>query len=144
MLCTEKENDGWANAGTIETRRTGGEAAQEVFASIATRGSVEWPLIASNYTQAYALYYLPPALLALAPSCDIGNQSYKCNKRRWFQSLLSQGQTPSQTWEAYYQQCTSYKDKWYSMKLWLQDVPDTDQNTWDIPEWATSYSATLS
>ncbi len=141
LLCSEKENDGWANAGTIETRRTGAEAARDVFASVATRGSVEWPLIASNYTQAYALAELPAGLLALISACDANDPTYKCAKRRWFQNLLDQGKTPAETWDIYYANCTSYQPGiWFSMKHWITGETPTAQNTWPIVAWPSSYT----
>lgn len=141
LLCSEKENDGWANAGTIETRRTGAEAARDAFISVATRGSIEWPLIASNYTQGYALAALPAELQAMLPSCDVADESYKCKKRRWFQDLLNQGKTPAETWDIYYANCTAYQPGiWFSMKHWITGATPTASNTWPIVDWPTSYT----
>jgi hypothetical protein len=140
LLCSEKENDGWANAGTVQTRRTGAEAALDAFTQTATRGSIEWPLIQSNYTQAYALSELPSELQSLLSPCSEDNDSYKCRKRRWFQNLLNEGKTPEETWNIYYNNCMSYQDKWFSMKYWLNGDTPTDQNTWIPVNWPTNYT----
>lgn len=141
ICCTEKENDGYSNGGTIETRRTGGMAARDLFVASATRGSIEFPLIASNYTQANALAEMPSGLLSILDTCSTANQSFKCEKKRWFQNLLDQGKTPQEIYGIWYQSCTTpYQGKWFSMKKWLYGEQPTDQNTWAIPEWPTSYT----
>jgi hypothetical protein len=143
LVCTsEKENDGWSNGGTVDTRRPGSFAARDLFVASATRGSIEFPLIASNYTQANALTEMPSDLLNIVDHCTVGDGSYKCKKKQWFQNLLDQGNTPEQCYDAWYANCTNaYTGKWFSMKLWLTDQPATAENTWNMPEWPTSYSA---
>lgn len=144
ILPSEKENDGWSNGGTVEIRRPGSIAAREIFIAGATRGSIEFPLIASNYTQANALSELPAGLLALTDVCAVEDQGYKCQKRRWLQGQLDQGKTPAQVWNAYYANCTPVAGKWFSMKYWLVGVTQSESTLWDIPQWPDSYSVSVS
>jgi hypothetical protein len=144
VIPSEKENDGFSNGGTIEVRRPGSIAAQEIFVSQATRGSIEFPLIDSNYTQANALLELPSELLSLTDICNVNDQSYKCQKRRWFQEQLDQGNTPAQVWDNYYANCTPVAGKWFSMKYWLTGTPQSESTLWDIPQWPISYEVPLS
>jgi hypothetical protein len=143
LICTsEKENDGASNGGTIDVRRPGSMAARDIFAQSATRGSIEFPLIAANYTQANALTEMPSDLLDIVDHCTLEDNSYKCKKKRWFQNLLDQGKTPAQCYDAWYTSCTNASaGKWFSMKFWIENTQPTDQLTWAIPEWPTSYSA---
>jgi hypothetical protein len=99
-------------------------------------------LITGNYTVANALSEMPSELLSIVDHCTIGDSSYKCSKKIWFQNLLDQGKTPAQCYDAWYANCVNaYTGKWFSMKLWLNDQQATAENTWDMPEWPTSYSA---
>ena len=143
LICTsEKENDGWSNGGSINSRRPGSVAAREIFVAGATRGSIEFPLITSNYTQANAIAEMPSALMDIVALCPVENDGYKCMKKRWFQNLLDQGKTPAQCYDIWYQKCTSYQNKWFTMKTWLYDVAPDDNNTWGtLPQWPTNYSA---
>jgi len=144
LLCTsEKENDGWSNGGTISTRRPGSMAARDIFVATATRGTVEFPLISSDYTQANAFAELPIGLLAIIDNDGPDDQSFKAMKRRWIKAQLASGKTPSQVWDLYYQNCTVYQGKWFSMKHWINGIEPTDQNTWSMPEWPASYTVTL-
>jgi hypothetical protein len=142
VVCSgEKENDGYANGGTIETRRPGGMAARDVFVANATRGTIDFTLIADNYTQANALSEMPSDLLAILDTCQPNNGLFKCKKKAWFQNLLDQGKTTQEIYDLWYQSCTTpYQGKWFSMKNWLYGEQPTDQNTWAIPEWPTSYT----
>jgi len=142
FVCTsEKENDGWSNGGTINVRRPGSVAARDIFIQSATRGSIEFSLISENYTQANALSEMPSSLLSIVDHCVLGDISYKCRKKQWFQNLLDQGNTPAQCYDAWYANCTNaYAGKWFSMKYWVDGVQPTEQNTWAMPEWPASYS----
>jgi hypothetical protein len=138
LVCTsEKENDGWSNGGSIDTRRPGAMAAKEVFLANATRGTIEFPLIASNYTQANALSEMPSDLLNIVDHCTLEDNSYKCQKKRWFQNLLDQGKTTQEAYNIWYAKCTSYNDKWFSMKWWIDDIQPDESNTWPMPQWPT-------
>jgi hypothetical protein len=141
LVCTnEKENDGFANGGTIETRRPGSIAAREIFVANATRGSIEFPLIDSNYTQANALAEMPSELLSIVDHCAVGDTSFKCQKKIWFQNLLNEGKTPAQAWGIYYATCTQVAGKWFSMKFWLGGAQPSTKNLWDMPQWPSSYT----
>jgi len=139
VAACEKENDGAANGGTIEVRRPGGMAVRDIFVANATRGSVDFPLVLSNYTQANALAEMPSELLALTNVCEPGSQEFKCKKKVWFQNLLDEGKTPAEAWSIYYANCTQVSGKWFSMKFWLYDVQPSSSNLWEMPEWPTSY-----
>jgi hypothetical protein len=143
LICTsEKENDGWSNGGTVDVRRPGSFAARDLFVASATRGSIEFPLIALNYTQAVALASLPADLLAIVDTCPVDNMSFKCIKKRWFESLIAEGKTQQEIYNIWYNDCTTpYPGKWFSMKYWLSNIAPTAENTWTMPEWPTSYSA---
>jgi hypothetical protein len=142
LICTsEKENDGWSNGGSIETRRPGSMAARDIFAASATRGSIEFPLIASDYTQATALAEMPAELLAIVNVCQLDDTSYKCMKIHWFQNLLDQGKTQAEIYALWYQNCTAYNNRWFPMKTWLSGDVASDDNTWAaLPQWPTSFS----
>lgn len=141
VVCTsEKENDGWSNGGTIDSRRPGAFAARDWFVANATRGSVEFPLIASDYTQAVALLEMPKGLSSLVDVCSVQDQSFKCKKRRWLQAQLDEGKTPQEIYALWYQKCTVYQGRWFSMKWWIDGALPTENNTWPMPAWPTSYS----
>jgi hypothetical protein len=137
----EKENDGFGNGGTVEVRRPGSFAVRDLFVAGATRGSVDFPLIASNYTQAVAMMSMPTELRAIVDFCTPDSIAFECKKRAWFQALIDQGKTQQEIFDIWYANCTSpYVGKWFSMKYWLEGVQAIDQNTWAIPEWPTSYT----
>lgn len=143
FICTsEKENDGWSNGGSIDTRRPGSIAALDVFSQLATQGSIEFPLIASNYTQANAFAEMPSGLLAIIDPDAPDDQTFKAKKRRWLKAQLASGKTPAQVWDAYYANCTVYPNKWFSMKWWIDGLTPTDENTWPMPEWPVSHTVT--
>jgi hypothetical protein len=138
----EKENDGAGNGGTIEVRRPGSFAVKDIFVASATRGTVDFPLIKSDYTQANALSEMPVGLLSILDTCQPNSEDFKCKKKQWFQNLLDQGKTTQEIYNIWYQSCTApYPNKWFSMKKWLYGEQPTDQNTWATPEWPTAYTA---
>lgn len=140
VLANEKENDGYSNGGTVSIRRPGSFASRDIFVAGATRGSIQWPLIETNYTQAVALSSLPQNLLAIIDVCVDGPTRFKCRKKQWFQNLLDEGKTPAEAWDTYYANCTQVPGKWFSMKFWLHDNQPSSSNLWEMPEWPTSYS----
>lgn len=139
VLCNEKENDGYSNGGTVSNRAPGSLAAREIFISGATRGSIQFPLIEANYTQAVALSSIPQDLLEIIDVCVDSPTRFKCQKKQWFQNLLGQGKTTEEIWSIYYGACTVVPNKWFSMKFWLNNQQATDQNTWEMPQWPSSY-----
>jgi len=139
-FAVEKENDGWSNGGTINFRRPGSIAAREIFVATAQRGSIDFPLVTSNYTQANALFELPKPLLDIIIAYSENDTSFKYKKKQWLKSLLNEGKTTEEIYGIWYSKCTVYPDKWFSMKYWINDVEPTEQNTWSMPEWPTSYT----
>lgn len=139
VCCPEKENDGYANGGTIFSRRPGGMAARDLFISLATRGKIDFPLIETNYTQAVALKGLPKDLSAIVYAQGTSQFGFKLQKKMWFQTLVWSGKTPEEIWDIYYAKCTAVPGKWHSMKFWVLGQEPTEATTWDMPTWPSSY-----
>lgn len=139
VFCAEKENDGFANGGTVAVRRTGSIPAKEIFLSDATRGSINFPLIDADYTQANSLAELPPDLLKIVNIYSPDNPVFKSKKIGWFMDRLNEGKTTAEIYDLWYQNCTVVPGKYFTMKYWIEGTSPTDQNVWDMPEWPSSY-----
>jgi 7-cyano-7-deazaguanine synthase in queuosine biosynthesis len=144
VFSNEKENDGYANGGTITHRRPGSMAAFDLFKSIATRGSISFPLIDSNYNQAHAIKEMPQELFALTKSCEKAFEApcekcFKCIKRKFFCDQVEAGKSLEEI-DAYVSSKSNLPDgRWMSMKFWVLGQEPTGATTWEIPEWPSSY-----
>jgi hypothetical protein len=139
-LSHEWDNDGLSNGGTIGTmRRPGAWVAHELFVANATRGSIDFTLLDMNYNQAYALSEMPKHLVDLVRYPKIANP-LKAKKTSWFKGRLNEGKTPAQAGDIAKAKCTLPNGKWFSMRYWVEGLEPTDQNTWDVPTWPSSYT----
>lgn len=140
VISHEKENDGYSNGGTVNVRRTGAWAAYDAFVANASRGTMTFPLISSNYNQAVALTTLPQVLIDATVPPDVN--SFKYAKRQWFVSQLASGKNVDEITTII--QSNSYLDngKFFSMKYWINGTLPTDANTWVLPTWPNPFQST--
>jgi 7-cyano-7-deazaguanine synthase in queuosine biosynthesis len=143
IICTERENDGFANGGTIQTRRTGGMAALDLFKTIATRGEISFPLMETTYNQAHALVEMPQELIDLTFSCQSGlpdpcGQCFKCTKRKFFCDEIAAGKTLSEIDALVESKSVLPNGKWMSMKYWVASEENAPE--WEMLEWPSSYA----
>lgn len=146
VLTDEKENDGWANGGTIGlTRRPGSILATELFKNKATRGQLTFPLIDNPYNQSYALSSLPADLIALTRSCEFNLSSpsepncgicFKCKKLAYFKAELQSNKTPQQIDGDINLKSNVGNNQWLSMKYWINGETAP---LWSTPQWGSSF-----
>lgn len=145
VITHEKENDGFANGGTVQTRRPASSACLDLFKQKATRGEISFPMLDAAYTQANALTEMPADLVALTYSClmDLPQPCgvcFKCNKRQFFCDEIAAGKTAGEIQAYVTAQSVRPSGKWMSMKKWLynRDLPASEE--WNMPEWPSSYT----
>ena len=145
----ERENDGYANCGTVSGRMGGAAAAKSVFVQKATRGEIDFMLLDPAYSHAVAMSEMPAILVDLTRSCDRNIEvpcgvCMKCSKRKFFAEALASGKTATEVTQYVIDKSTPQPGRWRSMKYWLaEEVPTCDRpassETWDTPSWPTSY-----
>jgi hypothetical protein len=139
-ISNEWENDGLANGGTVgTTRSTGSIIAKDIFVKQATCGSIEFSLLDMDYNQSYALSELPTDLYNIIVSNEVQSNP-KFLKRQWFKDRLAEGKTPKEIGDIAKARCLLSNGKWHSMKFWVNGIEPSDNNTWDIPKWPTSFT----
>jgi hypothetical protein len=139
VLSNEKENDGFANGGTVTIRRNGAWVAHEEFVFGAQRGKLNFMLLDMNYTQGQAFLEMPQELIELATGFDHAPMYTKGLKRKFFKDLADQGKTPQEMYDIYMSKCITSNGRWHSMKNWIMDGPENEDTTWDMPTWPSSY-----
>ena len=142
IICTERENDGFGNGGTVQTRRTGGMAALDLFKATATRGEISFPLMDGTYNQAHALSEMPQELIDLTFSCqnalpDPCGQCFKCMKRKFFCDEIASGKSLSEIDALVEAKSVLPNGKWVSMKYWIGSSENNPE--WEMLEWPSSY-----
>lgn len=137
-LSNEWENDGYANGGSVTSRRNGAWVAHEIFVSEAKRGRIDFTLLDMDYNQGYALTELPKPLRNLIWSRT--DESVKSKKRMYFRNLIFvEGKTPAEAGAIAKAKCMLPNGKWHSMKFWIAGLSPTETPTWDMPTWPSSY-----
>jgi hypothetical protein len=134
-LSNEWENDGYANGGSVTTRRNGAWVAHEIFVAEAQRGRVNFTLLDMDYNQAYALNEMPEELLAILKQ----KNGVKLLKQEWFKRHLLDGKLPSEIGALAKSKCVLPNGKWHSMKMWLTGHEPDQDSQWDMPTWPSSY-----
>lgn len=145
----ERENDGYANCGTISQRMGGAAAAKAAFVKKATRGEIDFMLLTESYSHAVAMSEMPAVLVDLTRSCDRSIETpcgvcLKCSKRKFFAEALSSGKTAAEVTQLVLSKSIPQPGRWRSMKYWIaEEVPTCDRpasnETWEMPSWPTSY-----
>jgi len=145
IITHERENDGFANGGTIQSRRPASAACLDLFKAEATRGEISFPMLDVQYTQANALVEMPADLVSLTSSCQLNlpepcGTCFKCEKRQFFCDEIAAGKTPTQIQDYVTQMSVPEAGKWMSMKKWLfnRSLPIAD--AWETPQWPSSYT----
>jgi hypothetical protein len=142
IICTERENDGFGNGGTVQTRRTGGMSALDLFKSMATKGGILFPLMDGTYNQAHALSEMPQALIDLTFSCQKELPTpcgvcFKCIKRNFFCDEIASGKSLPEIDALVDEKSVLPNGKWMSMKYWVSGAENSPE--WDMLEWPSSY-----
>jgi hypothetical protein len=142
IICTERENDGFGNGGTVQTRRTGGMSALDLFKSMATNGGILFPLMDGTYNQAHALSEMPQALIDMTFSCQKNPPTpcgvcFKCLKRNFFCEEIGAGKSLAEIDALVEAKSVLPNGKWVSMKYWVSD--DMGAPEWEMLEWPSSY-----
>lgn len=137
---SEFENDGFSDVGTTTERRPNTCAIRDIFVQLATRGSLEFPLIAMNYNQSNSYAEMPRDLFNLTRSCDTPTAEpcqicFKCRKRAFVCEMIDTGKTPTQVGEYIDSRSRLPNGKWVSMKNWLTPNGPPPYPEWDMPQW---------
>lgn len=139
-MSSEWENDGFSNGGTVGlTRNPASIIAKDVFIKNATRGSIEFSLLDMDYNHSYAVSELPTELYNIIVLNEV-QSTPKFLKRQWFRDRLAEGKSPKEIGDIAKAKCMLPNGKWHSMRLWVNGIEPTENNTWDIPKWPTSFS----
>lgn len=146
IISHEKENDGNANRGSRGREGPASWLAHDLFVANATRGSVEFPLIESDYHHGVAMSELPANLMALAGSCNSDREDctcFKCSKMKFFEREVQAGKTMSEIADYVMSKSLQSSGQWLTMKAWLGTegigyIPSIDFPEKDVPTWPSS------
>lgn len=155
IISYEKDNDGFCDGGTIGAKRQPAAIpAIEEFKELCTRGSIMFPLIDSDYSQAFSRSELPPDLFKLTLSCEftVPENPYKicgtckrCVKRDFFKYQENLGKTPQEIHDFVKTQSILPNNQYWSFKNWCSLYIKADEfpvkhDIWEMPQWPTSYT----
>jgi hypothetical protein len=146
IITHEKENDGNANRGRFGKEGPGSWLAYDRFMLNATRGSLEFPLLDSDYHHGVAMAEIPHDLMALVSSCNSGRENctcFKCSKMKFFERELQAGKTTSEISNYIMSKSLQPNGRWLTMKTWLGEedigyIPSMIFEEKDMPTWPSS------